>query len=119
MSILKVFTSNFWKFDFIIAFFLIFAFVEKSLFNNFFPSCGGEYEDKFPGDSRRWKIQTFLNLQKKLDIKLAQMCNHSRTIKRKRIYDNNRERYFFGDDKRLLTLFTDLDIPEGVTEIGP
>ena len=34
-------------------------------------SARGEYEDKFPGDSRRWKIQTFLNLLKKLNIKLV------------------------------------------------
>ena len=34
-------------------------------------SARGEYEDKFPGDSRRWKIQTFLNLQKKLNVNLV------------------------------------------------
>ena len=33
-------------------------------------SARGEYEDKFPGDSRRWKIMTFLNLQKKLNLEL-------------------------------------------------
>ena len=34
-------------------------------------SARSEYEEKFPRDSRRWKIQTFLNLQKKLNIKLV------------------------------------------------
>ena len=33
-------------------------------------SARGEYESKYPGDSKKWKIQTFLNLQKGLDIDL-------------------------------------------------
>ena len=38
-------------------------------------SARSEYEDKFPGDSRRWKIQTFLNLQKKLKLNLQLVTN--------------------------------------------
>ena len=34
-------------------------------------SARGEFEKQFPGDSRKWKIQTFLTLQKKLDLKLV------------------------------------------------
>ncbi len=33
-------------------------------------SAWGQYENDFPGDSRIWKIQAFLNMQKNLDIHL-------------------------------------------------
>ena len=34
-------------------------------------SAREEYEKIFPGDSRKWKIQAFLNLQKYVDVKLV------------------------------------------------
>ena len=34
-------------------------------------SARGEWEKDYPGDSRRWKIQTFLSLKAKLDTKLV------------------------------------------------
>ena len=34
-------------------------------------SARGEWEKDYPGDSRKWKIQTFLSLQKKLNTKLV------------------------------------------------
>ena len=34
-------------------------------------SARGEFEEQFPGDSRKWKIQTFLTLQNKLNLKLV------------------------------------------------
>ena len=34
-------------------------------------SARGEYEKIFPGNSRQWKIEAFLNLQKSLNIKLV------------------------------------------------
>ena len=34
-------------------------------------SARGEYEKIFPGNSRQWKIEAFLNLQKNLNIKLV------------------------------------------------
>ena len=34
-------------------------------------SARGEFEKEFPGDSRKWKIQTFLTLKKKLNVKLV------------------------------------------------
>jgi len=34
-------------------------------------SARGEYEKIFPGNSRQWKIEAFLNLQKSIDIKLV------------------------------------------------
>ena len=34
-------------------------------------SARGEWEKDYPGDSRSWKIQTFLSLQNKLDVKLV------------------------------------------------
>ena len=34
-------------------------------------SARGEWEKDYPGDSRTWKIQSFLSLQKKLDTKLV------------------------------------------------
>lgn len=34
-------------------------------------SARGEYESKYPGDSKKWKIQTFLNLQKSLNVQLV------------------------------------------------
>lgn len=34
-------------------------------------SARNEFEKQFPGDSRKWKIQTFLSLSKKLDVKLV------------------------------------------------
>ena len=34
-------------------------------------SARGEFEKDYPGDSRRWKLQTFLSLQKRLNTKLV------------------------------------------------
>ena len=34
-------------------------------------SASGEWEKEFPGDSRKWKIQTFLSLKDKLNTKLV------------------------------------------------
>lgn len=34
-------------------------------------SARGEWEKAFPGDSRKWKIQTFLSLEKRLNTKLV------------------------------------------------
>ena len=34
-------------------------------------SARNEYEKEFPNDSSRWKVQAFLNIQKKLNIKLV------------------------------------------------
>ena len=34
-------------------------------------SARWEYESKYPGDSRKWKIQTFLNLQKSMNVQLV------------------------------------------------
>lgn len=34
-------------------------------------SARGEYEKLFPGNSRQWKIQAFLNLAKQVDVKLV------------------------------------------------
>ena len=34
-------------------------------------SARGEFENDYPGDSRRWKLQTFLSLQKRLNTKLV------------------------------------------------
>ena len=34
-------------------------------------SARGEWEKDYPGDSRKWKIQSFLSLQKRLDTKLV------------------------------------------------
>ena len=34
-------------------------------------SARGEWENAFPGDSRKWKIQTFLSLEKRLNTKLV------------------------------------------------
>ena len=34
-------------------------------------SARGEWEKDYPGDSRKWKIQTFLSLQKRLNTKLV------------------------------------------------
>ena len=34
-------------------------------------SARNEYESKYPGESRKWKIFTFLNLQKNMDIQLV------------------------------------------------
>ena len=34
-------------------------------------SARGEFEKDYPGDSRKWKLQTFLSLQKSLDTKLV------------------------------------------------
>ena len=34
-------------------------------------SARGEWEKQYPGDSRKWKIQTFLSLQKELNTKLV------------------------------------------------
>ena len=34
-------------------------------------SARGEWEKQFPGDSRKWKLQSFLSLQKKLNTKLV------------------------------------------------
>ena len=34
-------------------------------------SARGEYEQKYPGNSRQWKIEAFLNLQKSLNVELV------------------------------------------------
>ena len=34
-------------------------------------SARGHWESEYPGDSRRWKIQTFLSLKKELNTKLV------------------------------------------------
>ncbi len=34
-------------------------------------SARGEYEEKYPNDSRQWKIETFLNLKNNLDMNLV------------------------------------------------
>ena len=34
-------------------------------------SARGQYEEKFPGNSRQWKIEAFLNIQKNVNLKLV------------------------------------------------
>lgn len=34
-------------------------------------SARDEYEEKYPGESRKWKIQTFCNLQKEMNVRLV------------------------------------------------
>jgi len=50
----------------------------------------------------------------KLDMMLAQMGRRYSAIVRKRSMTDNKVGYFFEEKKNLLTLWTDLDMPEGI-----
>lgn len=74
-----------------------------------FVNAIAQIENLFTDDS-----QTNKEDLKKLDLLLAGMGRRAKTIVRKKSLNTSRNGYFFEEKSNILTLFTDLDIPEGV-----
>lgn len=98
-----------------------FKYLNNQLITNAIPSSFinniAKIENLFTNDN---EVGNSTNVEdmRKLDILLAQMGRRAKTITRRRLYNNKKAGYFFEDNCNLLTLFTDLDIPEGVSRDG-